>query len=432
MKFPKCTLLRAQINPGLSGPLVHFHNLPDALPSRCAWLRQFTHRLIVQCMALVEVRVVGGSCYSRRVSGGSNTAGHNLFPALNSRSAGAHIPPDCRCQNAYFVLSKPTSMNSPLKPAAVLSIVLMVSTTTFSLEAQDRGQGPWWPHKIWGGADQAGGSNWITPEKIMKAVSLVRSGKVIELGHLYERGMPLVGNRTYSIFIPAFPTHAPSGEDSVVYNDEFVASEIGQVGTQFDGPGHVGRVMTMADGSTTEVFYNGFTAEEMESPYGLRALGIENVKAIITRGILIDIAAYKGVETLPGGYRVTLDDVLKTLSHQGLSESDIEPGDALLFNLGWWHHWPGQKSLSSAPYASRELLQWIIDRKACMIGSDASFDGPGSYTHTDLVLSNGIFNLEFMTFEHLGKEKVYTFLFIFTPLRLKGATGSPGRPVAVY
>ena len=59
--------------------------------------------------------------------------------------------------------------------------------------AQTREKGPWWPNLQWGPNDQSGGSNWITPEKIVKAVALVKTGKVYELGHIYERGMPMVG-----------------------------------------------------------------------------------------------------------------------------------------------------------------------------------------------------------------------------------------------
>jgi kynurenine formamidase len=299
--------------------------------------------------------------------------------------------------------------------------------------AQTKDKGPWWPNTIWGANDQAGGSNWITPEKIIKALALVKAGKVYELGHVYERGMPLIGNRSYNIFIPSFPTYGPTGKDSIVFNDEFVTAEIGQVGTQFDGPGHVGKRVKMTDGSTTDVFYNGFTADEMRGPYGLQKLGIENVKPIITKGIFIDIAAFKNVDTLPERYMITLDDVRQCLAKQGLSETDIEPGDALIFNLGWWRIWPQAKSTSGNPaYLSAEAINWIIARKPSMVGSDSNLDGPDAKVHGELTLKNGIFNLELMDFSTFHVEKVYKFLFIFTPLRFKGATGSPGRPLAIY
>ena len=134
--------------------------------------------------------------------------------------------------------------------------------------AQTKESGPWWPNKTWGAGDAAGGSNWITPEKVMKAVALVRTGRVLELGHVYERDMPLIGQRSFNLYIPSFPTHGPFGDRKVVYNDEYVTGEIGQVGTQFDGPGHVGQHVTMADGTSTWVFYNGVTADEMRGPSG--------------------------------------------------------------------------------------------------------------------------------------------------------------------
>jgi hypothetical protein len=312
-----------------------------------------------------------------------------------------------------------------------LAILFCSGPLTCSLIAQTRSEGPWWPNALWGANDQAGGSNWITPEKILKAVSLVRTGKTIELGHVYEKGMPLIGQRSYNLFIPSFPTYPPTGKDKIVFNDEFVTAEIGQVGTQFDGPGHVGRLLKMADSITIPVFYNGFTGDEMRSPYGLLKLGIENVKPIITRGILIDLAAYKGVPTLPEGYQITVADVRNSLLKQGMKESDIEPGDALLFNLGWWQIWPDKKTVNGQPaYASRELIDWIISMKPCMIGSDGNLDGPEAALHSEVTMKNGIFNLELMDFK--TAEKVYKFLFVFTPLRLKGATGSPGRPLAIY
>jgi kynurenine formamidase len=63
--------------------------------------------------------------------------------------------------------------------------------------------------------------------------------------------------------------------------------------------------------------------------------------------------------------------------------------------------------------------------------SDANMDGPDALVHANMTMKNGIFNLEFMNFTAMENEKSYRFMFVFTPLRLKGATGSPGRPIAV-
>src|SRR5918993_915439 len=199
-------------------------------------------------------------------------------------------------------------MKRVVRTTSILALMAAV-TITPPLFAQTRANGPWWPHPIWGPDDQAGGSNWMTPEKVLEAVRLVKTGKVYELGDVYERGMPMIGQRTFAMFIPAFPTYGPVGDTGIVFNDEFLCAEIGQVGTQFDGPGHVGKRMTMADGSTADVYYNGVLSSEMHNPYGLAKLGVERVKPIITRGVLVDVAGYKRVETLPSGYEVTLADV---------------------------------------------------------------------------------------------------------------------------
>jgi hypothetical protein len=314
-----------------------------------------------------------------------------------------------------------------------LAVAGLCATSCVTVNAQTRERGPWWPNAQWGAGDQAGASNWITPEKVLAATALVKTGRMFELGHVYERGMPLIGNRSYNIFIPSFPTAGPFGSNNIVFNDEYVAAEIGQVGTQFDGPGHVGQKMKLADGTETIVFYNGATTEDMRDPYGLKRNGVENVKPIITRGIYLDLAAYKGVPTLPERYVITVADVRGALAKQGLKESDIAPGDALLFNLGWWRHWPRPITTSGNPaYAGAELVEWILARKPSMVGSDANLDGPDALVHSNLTMKNGIFNLELMNFAALEKESTYRFMFVFTPLRLKGATGSPGRPVAIF
>ena len=327
----------------------------------------------------------------------------------------------------------------PMNRALALALVLAFGAASRG-EAQTRAQGPWWPHPIWGADDQSGGSNWIKPAKVLEAVSLVKTGKTYELGQVYERGMPLFGQRTYSIFIPGSPTGGPSGKNNLVYHDELLVAEIGQVGTQFDGPGHIGMQMKMADGKTWDVFYNGFPLEEMRSPYGLERLGVENVKPIITRGIVIDVAGYKGVEILPNSYEVTVADVLGALKRQGISEKDIREGDALFFRYGWSKLWrQPDKYNTNPPGIGLEVARWIVAKKASMVGSDQwtteVVPNPNPElsfpVHQELIMKNGIFNLENMVLEEVTRDRAYEFLFIFTPLRLKGASGSPGRPLAI-
>jgi len=302
-----------------------------------------------------------------------------------------------------------------------------------TLNAQTREQGPWWPHPLWGADDQAGASNWVTPEKIVEASKWIKTGKTYELGHIYEREMFVPSNRTFQLFIPSFPTYGPIGEDRVVFNDEVLIAQIGQVGTQFDGLGHPGLQIDMEDGTTTEVFYNGYSTTEMRDPFGLQKLGIEHVKPLITSGILIDVAASIGEAVLDNGYEVSLSEVKAALTKQGIAEDEITPGDAILFNFGWWRNWPTDFVMDGdrRPRISMEVVQWLLEKQPSIVGSDAILDGEVFNVHVELTLKNGIFNLEWMDFEELAADKAYQFMFIFTPLRIKGATGSPGRPLAI-
>lgn len=316
-------------------------------------------------------------------------------------------------------------------PATLLTLLLVHAASPVDLLAQAEDDGPWWPHPMWGSEDQAGGSNWITPDKVLEALQLVETGKMYELGHVYERNMPTAMGRTYATFVPA-TQGATLGED-LVYNEEVLVTEIGHVGTQFDGPAHIGKRVTHDDGTVEKIFYNGVRWSEMEDPYAMRKLGVENVRPYLTRGVLVDVAGYKGVPTLPDGYVVTLADVRGALAAQSMTEADIRPGDALLFNFGWWRLWPEPKTMGFEwPGIGREVAEWVIDQQASMVGSDAATDEPTQWAvHDLLTLQHGIFNLELMQFEDLLADEVYEFLFVFTPLRLKGASGSPGRPIAV-
>jgi kynurenine formamidase len=320
-----------------------------------------------------------------------------------------------------------------------LTTLLLAAILPLATDAQTRQQGPWWPNAEWGPMDQAGASNRITPEKIVAAFRLVQTGRVYEIGQIYEREMPLTGTRDYALRL--VPAIEPTGTNRVLYNDDFLATEVGQVGTQFDGLGHIGGELRYADGSLHRVFYNGFTTSEMNAAAGLQQLGIEHIKPLLTRGVLVDLPAYKNVQRLEGGYEVTLADVRGALARQGIAESSIAPGDAVMFRYGWAQLWrtPAEYSAPAAPGIGVEVARWLVERKVAVIGSDTwvteVMPNPTPDVlipvHQELMMKNGIFNIENMTFEELAGERAYEFLFVATPIRFQGATGSPLRPLAI-
>jgi kynurenine formamidase len=337
-----------------------------------------------------------------------------------------------------------------IKRFTAATMVFASSALVFSALclAQTREKGPWWP-STFGPKDQAGAANYITPEKVVKAVKLVKTGQIYELGHIYEGSMPQFGSRPYYIDVP--PAGRPRQEGAGSVHEDYFNGSIGPMGTQWDALGHMGAAVKMADGSLQYVYYNGFTEDELTGTNrglgGLEALGVENVKPIITRGILIDVAGYKGVPVLDSRYEVTVADVRGALAKEKISEQSIEPGDAILFNYGWAVNWTnvskyndgrfGVGENKGSPGIGVEVARWLVERKAAMVGADSCCvmvnpaPNPGSGNVHHELLFHGTFLLENMDLRELARDQVYEFLYINTTERIKGATGSPVRPIAV-
>src|SRR5215216_1094113 len=165
----------------------------------------------------------------------------------------------------------------------------------------------WYPSR-WGADDQRGAANRITPAKVLEAKNLIMRGQTYQLGHVYESAMPLFGTRHYSLRIPK--VFGPNGTNQMYYHDEIISGELGQIGTQFDGLGHAG---------IGDLFYNGNKGSEFARAEGLTKLGIENVGALVTRGVLIDMVAYKGQAILDGGYEITRADIEGALKRQNVA-----------------------------------------------------------------------------------------------------------------
>jgi kynurenine formamidase len=338
-----------------------------------------------------------------------------------------------------------TARSIRLTAFSVLSTVLVMGGL---LIAQTREKGPWWPSPH-GAQDQAGASNYITPDKVLKALRIPKTGQTYELGHIYEASMPQYGDRPY--YLTVQPAPRPQKEGVGAAHGDYFNGYLGQMGTQFDALGHMGEVVRMADGSLRTVYYNGFTEEELTGGNrglgGLEALGVEHVKPIITRGILIDVAGYKGVPVLDSRYEVTLADVRGALAREGIREDSIEAGDAILFNYGWAVNWNNPQKYNDSrffvgenqgsPGIGIEVARWLTFKRVSMVGADsccvqvqpALKPGSGNVHHE--LLFNGVFLLENMDLRELARERVYEFLYVNLTERIKGATGSPVRPIAV-
>ena len=156
-----------------------------------------------------------------------------------------------------------------------------------------------------------------------------------------------------------------------MYHDEFLATEIGQTGTQFDGLGHIG-IQMGKDGDKSEMrFYNGFTAQEISDAYGLKKLGTEKLKPIFTRAHLIDMVALKG-GMMDAGQEITSADIKAALAKQNIPESDIKPGDAIMFHTGWGSLWMknNDRFNSGEPGIGLDAAKWVIEKDLALTGAD--------------------------------------------------------------
>jgi kynurenine formamidase len=278
----------------------------------------------------------------------------------------------------------------------------------------------------WGAGDERGAANHMKPESVLNALKIVRLGETIELGRVLNESMPIFPGRGYKIITKRT---AISGTNRLAANEEVVEVEIGQVGTQFDGFAHIGH-----DNS----FYNCFKLDEIATRAGFTKLGIHNVGTLIVRGVLIDVASYKGVEMLGDTYEITAADLEGALQRQNLT---LLAGDAILIHTGWGKLWGTDNARygKGSPGIGVDAAQWLIAKDPVLLGADnfavEVFPNPDARiyvpVHQLAITTNGIHLLENMKLDELAAKRIYEFAFIVQPLKIEGGTGSTVAPVAV-
>jgi len=282
----------------------------------------------------------------------------------------------------------------------------------------------------WGAGDERGAANHMKPQSVVDAARLIRTGEVVELGRVLNANMPNFTGRSYKLIHKRIYLGGHViGANRLSANEEVVEAEIGQVGTQFDGFAHI---------SHENSFYNCFKYEDIATPSGFTKLGIQNVGMLFTRGVLIDVAAYKGVEMLGDTYEITVADIEGALSRQNMT---LRAGDAVLIHTGWGRLWgvDNARSAKSNPGIGIAAAEWLIAKDPMLLGSDdwgiEVVPNPNAQlafpVHQLALTTNGIHLLENMKLDELAAKRAYEFAFIVQPLKLEGATGSTVAPVAV-
>ena len=279
----------------------------------------------------------------------------------------------------------------------------------------------------WGAQDQRGSGNHMKPETVLRAARLIRTGELFELGRVLSETMPMPAGRRFEILTKR--TRNDPGRNRRGSNEELVVAEIGQVGTQFDTFSHqmIGSSM-----------YNCVTLDAAASRTGFNRLGVEHVGALMTRGVLLDIAALKGVATLAETYEITPQDLQDALAAQKLA---LQPGDAVLIHTGWGTLWGKDNARYQrvSPGLGTAAAEWLARQDPMLVGADNTaveispnpdrdLAGP---VHQIMLVVNGIHLLENLRLDELAARRAHEFALIVEPLKIQGGTGSTVAPIAV-
>ena len=325
-----------------------------------------------------------------------------------------------------------------MRPVVVLTIAVLFGLGIANLRAQSwqmPADSQRCPSK-WGAGDQRGSGNWMKPETVLRAAKLIRTGEVFDLAQVLSpdpKELFLNAGRVYNIYTkPSLPV-----PNTRTGNEELVVTELGQVGTQFDAFPHQ---------MWGDSFYNCFQFGDLFTRNGFKKLGVENVGPLMTRGVLIDVAALKGVAVLPEGYIITPEDLQQALAREKMT---LQPGDAILIHTGWGKlvGKENERYGRTSPGIGVAAGEWLARQDPMLIGADNSGVGarvsdlqltrpplaeqPAFEIHAMMLIQHGIHLLENLKLEGLAAARAYEFAFVVQPLKLKGGTGSTVAPIAI-
>ncbi|MFB2552895.1 cyclase family protein [Ensifer soli] len=297
-------------------------------------------------------------------------------------------------------------------------------------------------HKVskspFGSDDEIGMLNLIDAQSRSAIIGRTDAAKVFDLSVDHFIGMPGwfgAGDQPYQIWM----THTPQGE--------IVANSMGVTREQNELVAYSGDAISMYTHCGTHIdtfnhfgyngeIFNGFTARDHLGSRVWEKCGPEKYPPIFARGVLLDIAALHGVPTLPPSHPIGKADIEACLKKQG---SVLKPGDVVLLHTGQMKLWPDMAFTKNTPGLNREGAEYLAKHGAIMIGADnlTLEQTPSAHelnffpVHCYLLAEAGVPILEMAYLDELAGEKLYEFAFFGACIKLRGATGTPMRPVAM-
>jgi kynurenine formamidase len=288
----------------------------------------------------------------------------------------------------------------------------------------------------WGDADERGTLNLITAETVREAASLVRDGRRIPLSIAMSEDGPQLGfvqGRTNPTRT-TIARHELLGEDEagVRFNDDAVSMGV-QAATHIDALAHVSY-----DGR----MYNGFPLSVVDET-GATRLGAEKLGPIVSRGVLLDLAAAAGVERLDGGHALTAADLDRAEEHAKVT---VGAGDIVLLRTGQMQHLHAGDRMAyciSTAGPSLQSVRWFHDRDVAVVATDnlsfevfpGEIDGLFLPVHMIHIVEMGLVQGQNFDLEALAADCAddgrYAFLLDTTPAPIVHAAGAPAMPVAI-
>ncbi len=280
----------------------------------------------------------------------------------------------------------------------------------------------------WGPNDQVGALNNITTANVMEAAKLVKRGKSIRMGIETNSKTPAFPPRTFSITVltPGQEYGGSLGDTKTNYHDDIIMGWVG-IGSQLDGLGHIG---------IDSVYYNCLAGRDVVTAGGLKKLGIENVPAIATRAVILDMVGLTGKDPVPEGTAFNKKEIDAALARQG--NMKINKGDVVIFYTGWTKliGKDDKRYGSVEPGLGIEGANYLASLNVAMVGADTwgleviPFEDPKKIFHVHQILlpMNGIYILENVNAEEAVKDKVYEGLFTLGPSRITGRGAGDHQP----
>lgn len=266
-------------------------------------------------------------------------------------------------------------------------------------------------------------------------LELIRERRVYDLAHPYFAGMP------------HFPTHPPFVFGLTrKHGDMMLDGGVSSAADSIALGGHVGtHIDALCHFSCGGKLYGGVEAAQVQNDStGFTEMSVDTIAPILRRAVLLDVAGEMKVDALPTDFAILpahLDAALKT------AKTTIEPGDVVLLRTGWARYFEdfaqfvtGGKGSeprhgAAGPGPGIEAARWLSERGIFAAGSDTiAFEkvpAASMPVHVHLLVEKGIHIIEALNLEELARDGVHEFVFIAAPLKIRGGTGAPLRPIAL-